>query len=64
MYEGREERERERRTKLKFLHAIFSTVRRINGTLEVYFTLEYLRVSFTSVLHHFADEYLGVAPMP
>ena len=30
----------ERRTKSKFSHSIFSTVRRINGTLGVYFTLE------------------------
>ena len=29
-----------RGTKLKYLHSIFSTVRRINGTLGVHFTLQ------------------------
>ena len=41
--EGRKEGKKERkkdRTKLKFSCAIFSTKRRINGTLGVYFTLE------------------------
>ena len=37
-------KEKERRTKSKkFLHLIFSSVRRINGTPGVYFTVEYLR---------------------
>ena len=34
------EKEGKRRTKSKFLHLFFSTVRRNNGTLEVHFTYE------------------------
>ena len=33
-----EKKKEERRTKSKFLHSIFSTVRRSNGTLGLYFT--------------------------
>ena len=34
----KEEEEERRRTNSKFLHSIFSTVRRSNGTLGLYFT--------------------------
>ena len=36
----KKERKEEKGTKSKFSHAIFSTVRRINGTLGVCYTLE------------------------
>ena len=36
---------RRRRTKSKFSHLIFSTVRRVNGTLGVYFTIGELKFS-------------------
>ena len=36
----REQNKKERRTKSKFSNLIFSTARRVNGTLGVYFTLE------------------------
>ena len=47
MHEGEERRknkkERKKRTESKFSCSIFSTVRRMNGTLGVYFAFEHLR---------------------
>ena len=58
MHEGKEER-----TKLKFSRSIFSTVRRINGTLGVYFTLEKLRV-FNKTFASLYCVCVGDAPVP
>ena len=55
---------RKRRAQSKFSCLILSTVRRINETLEKYFTLEQLKVF---IYNHFASlgcVYLGVAPIP
>ena len=56
--ERKREREKER-TKSKFSCSIFLTVRWINGTVVVYFTLEYAQ-SFVS----FCFVYLGAARIP
>ena len=50
--EEEEEKEREKRTKLTVSLSIFSTVRMIIGTLGVYFTLEWLRVSSIRLFQH------------
>ena len=55
---------KERETKLKFSHSIFSTVRRINGTLGVHFTLEYVRVFIYKSFALLCSGYLGAAPIP
>ena len=44
LYMMKKKEEGGRRTKSKYSSLIFSTVKRINGTLGVYLTLEYLRV--------------------
>ena len=62
--ETKKERKKETRTKSKFSRSNGSSVRRINETLGVCFTLEFLRffiyMSFTSL----CSVYLGAAPIP
>ena len=52
------------RKKSKFLCSSFSTVRRINKILEVYFTLEYLRVFIHKSFASLCSVYLGAVPIP
>ena len=74
MHEGKEKKrrkkerkkERRRKTKLKkkFSHQIFLTVRRSNGTMELYFTLEKLRVFIYKSFMSFHCVYHGAASIP
>ena len=53
MHEGKE-----RRTELKFSCSIFSSLRRVNGTLGVYSTTEYLRAFVFKFFASFCAGYL------
>ena len=44
--------------------AFFSTVRRVNGTLRVYFTLEQLKLFIYNSFASLYCGYLGAAPIP
>ena len=62
--EKERKKNRRTRTKSKCSHSIFSTVIRINGILEVYFTLEKIRVSTYRSFALLRCVYLGAAPIP
>ena len=57
-------KEEKDRTKLKFSCSISSPVRRINGTIVVYFTLEYLKVFIYSSFASLCCVYVRAAPIP
>ena len=64
MCEGKEEEEEVEEQNRNFHVRFFSTVKRINGTLGVYFTFEKLKVFIYKSFVSLRCVYLGVAPVP
>ena len=49
---------------MKFSCLIFLTVRRVNGTLGIYFTIEFIRAFVYKSYASLGCDYLGAAPIP
>ena len=61
---AKKERKRRKQRKIEIFTFNFQTVRRINGTLGVYYTLEQLRVFINRCFASLCCVFLGAAPIP
>ena len=59
-----EEKERKKKNKTEIFAFNFLTVRRTNGTIGVYFTLEYVRADVYKTFASLCCGYLGAALIP